>query len=576
MQEPTQRGSSGLRARVLCNVAAGLLCAWWLVACAGAARAEIPAEWIGSKVVSVQVVGEASGSIDERALGVPLGAPLNRALIRAALERLGQQGRWSDIQVDAVRVDEGVALLFQLVPRLVVRRVDVVGNRALDNRDIERVVGLREASEIDRENFPALIAALQKEYEVHGYYETRIEFVVRDTDDPALKVLRVEISEGPATRISSVSFRGEALPRRRGVRRLLGVGVGEPADLPRIQDGLDRTEAVLRQLGYHAAELGDATLERHGRHARVIVNSNIGPHFEVRFSGAGPISRSELYATLALDQERFSGEGSLRGAEQKLSELYRRYGFRDVKVTAAGHDEIRTLPGTKPNETWQEHVSVIEVSIDTGSQTEVDAITFPGASFFSTAFLREQVFSYLEQELPGSSFRAPVDSEVADQLGLGGGFDHRAREVQKPILLDPRKLWHASTYARAVEHIRELYQAEGFLDAKVSEASLTALPEQDHAIAIISIAEGPRTFLYDVRVENNQKLSGRTLLTVAGLVRNQPFSYLKLEEARLRMVSACQEEGFTFAKVEPSVRTSDDGTRAEVTFRVDEGYQVRV
>jgi outer membrane protein assembly factor BamA len=42
------------------------------------------------------------------------------------------------------------------------------------------------------------------------------------------------------------------------------------------------------------------------------------------------------------------------------------------------------------------------------------------------------------------------------------------------------------------------------------------------------------------------------------------------------MVSACQEEGFTFAKVEPSVRTSDDGTRAEVTFRVDEGYQVRV
>ena len=58
----------------------------------------------------------------------------------------------------------------------------------------------------------------------------------------------------------------------------------------------------------------------------MVVNSFIGPHFEVSFLGAGPISRSELYAALALDQERFSGEGSLRGAEQKVADLYRRYG----------------------------------------------------------------------------------------------------------------------------------------------------------------------------------------------------------------------------------------------------------
>ena len=551
-----------------------LLCG--LLGWTGAARAEIPAEWIGAKVVSVQVVGEVAGSVDERALGVPLGAPLNRALVRAALDRLGQQGRWSDIQVDAVRVDDGVALLFLLVPRLVVRRVDVVGNRMLDKREITRVVGLREESEIDRDNFPALIEALQKEYAIHGYYAARANFVIRDTDDPALKVLRVEIVEGPPTRISSVLFRGEALPRRRGVRRLLGVGVGEPADLPRIQQGLERTQTLLRQKGYHGAQLGDASLERHGSHARVIVQSTIGPRFEVRFAGAGPISRSELYATLALDQERFAGEGSLRGAEQKLSELYRRYGFRDVQVKAAASEQTRSLPGTHPNETWQEHVMVIDVRIDTGEQTEIEAITFPGASFFSTAFLREQVFSYLEQDLPGSSFQAPVDSEVADQLGLGGGYDHRKREVPKPLLLDPRRLFHAPTYARAVEHIRELYRAEGFLESSVSEVSLTALPEPHHAIALISIAEGPRTFLYDVRVENNSKLSSRALLTVAGLTRDQPFSYLKLEEARLRMVGACQEEGFNFAKVEASVRTSEDGTRAEVTFRVDEGYLVRV
>lgn len=543
---------------------------------AAAARAEIPAEWLGTKVVSVRVVGEAAGSIDERALGVPLGAPLNRALVRAAVDRLGQQGRWSDVQVDAVRVDEGVALLFHLVPRLVVRRVDVVGNRVLENRELIRVLGLHEESEIDREHFPSLIAALEREYETAGFYESQARIVLRDTDDPARKVLRVEIVEGPPTRISSVVFRGEALPRRRGVRRLLGVGLGDPADLARIQLGLDETELLLRRSGYHAAELGAPKLERSGRQARVVVESFIGPPFEVRFHGAGPISSSELYQALALDQERFAGEGSLRGIEQKVSELYKRYGFRDVRVIARSRDEARIRPGDEPLAEREEHVMVIDVQIETGAQLEIDAVTFPGATFYSTAFLREQVFSYLEQDLPGSSLREPVDSEVVDQLGLGGSNDRRPRDVPKPILLDPRRMFHAPTYARAVEHIRELYRAEGFLDANVSEVMLTPLATPNHAIAIISVAEGPRTFLYDVRIENNRQLSSRALLEAAGLVRDQPLSYLKLEEARLRMASACQEEGFFFVKIEPSVRRSDDGTRAEVTFHIDEGYPVRV
>ena len=540
------------------------------------ARAEIPEAWLGTRVVGLQVVGDAAGSIDQRELGVPLGAPLNRALLRGALERLGNQGRWADIQIDALRDESGVTLLFRLTPRLVVKRVDVVGNATLDNRDVTRILGLHEASEIDAERFPELELLLKKEYAARGHHAAQVSIVLRDTDDPAQKVFRVEIDEGPATTIASVVFRGDPLPRRRGVRRLLGVGVGAPADLTRIQDGLDKTEALLRQSGYHAAELGQASLEREGLRARVIVHSDIGHRFEVRFAGAGPISRSELYASLALDQERFQGEGSLRGVEQKVADLYRRYGYRDVRVEASASEQLRKQPSTRPGEWWEERLMVINVRIVTGAQLEIEAITFPGASYFSTSFLREQVFSYLEQELPGSSLREPVDSDLVDQIGLGGAREQRTRTLKKPLLLDPRKLFHAPTYENAVEHIRELYRAEGFLDVRVSEVALEPLREEQHAIAVISITEGPRTFLYDVRVENNRKLSSRALLVAAGLTRDAPFSYLKLEEARLRMVQACQEEGFFFAKVEPSVRRSDDNTRAEVTFHVDEGYPVRV
>jgi outer membrane protein insertion porin family len=542
---------------------------------ASPAYAEIPAEWLGAKVVALRVVGPAEGNVEPRELGVPIGAPLNRALVRTALARLTGSGRWADVQVDAERLEDGVVLLFQLQPRLTVRRVDAVGNQVLDAREVERVIGMREESEIDVERFPAQIEALKQEYQSHGRFETEVQIALRDTDDPALKVVRVEIQEGPATTIGDVQFRGEPLPRRRGVRWLLGVGVGAPADLAKIQEGLEKTEQLLRRNGYYASELGQPSLERHRGRATVVVESTIGPRYEVRFTGQGQLRASELYASLALEQERFTGEGSLRAIEQKVADYYRHYSFRAVEVHAQQRLEIRRQPAPE-GRLWEERVMVIDVQITPGTQTTVDAITFPGATHFSTAFLREQVYSYLEQELPGSSTREPVDSDVADRLGLGGARATRAREIPKPLLLDPRRMFHASTYDDAVEHIRELYRGEGYLDVVVDDVKLTPLAEPDHVVARISVAEGARTFLHDVQIENNRQLSSRALLIAAGLSREQPFSYLKLEEARLRMIAACQEEGFFFCQVEPSVRRSGDGTRADVQFRIEEGYPVRV
>lgn len=561
------------RAVVLWSILALVLC---MCVPALRAHAELPPEWLGSKVVAVEVVGEQAGRVDERELGIVPGVTLERSLLREAVERLASSGTWSDIQVDGVRSEEGVRLSFRLVPRLLVRRVDVIGNRVIDDVEARRILGVGEQSEVARDSFPALVEALRNAYAQRGYHGAEARIVLRDTDEPALKVMRVEIAEGKATKLRGVHFRGEALPRRRGVRRLLGLGIGDPADMRRITEGLERTEKVLRSSGYYASELSNPRLARRGRGATLIVDSTIGPRFELTFEGNGPISPSELFAALSLERERFHGEPSLRALEQKVAEVYRLHGFPEVAVSARATPQVRFVRAQEPGKFFREQVVLLSVRIDRGEQLEIEAITFPGATFFSTAFLREQVYSYLEAELPGSSVRAPVDSELADRLGFGGSKRPRERDLPKPLLRDPRRLFHEPSYARAVDHIRELYRSEGFLEAQVEEVTLSPLPRPHHAIAVISVVEGPRTFLHDVFVEGNRALSSRTLLAASGLSRATPFSYMKIEEARLRILSAAQEEGFYFARVEPSVRMSDDGTRAEVTFRVDEGYPVRV
>ena len=540
-------------------------------------RAEVPEEWLGVRIVEVRVVGEEAGRVDVSELGVRLGERLSRGMVRGAISGLIEQGRWADIQVDAAPAPGGgLVLLFHLTPRLIAHRIDVVGNREFDDREVLRLLSAHEGGEIEREQFAGWTEALREKYAEAGYHAARVRLVLRDMDDPAHKVVRVEIQEGEPTRISSIVFAGDTLPQRRGMRRILGFRAGDVANMARIQAGLHRAERELRRQGYYRASFGEPRLEEKGRRVRVLIPSRVGPRYEIRFQGGAPLSDSELFAALDFSEERVKGEASLRALEQELSQLYRRYGFPSAKVRMKERLETRIVRSKVLSREWEEQVLVLEVAIKTGEQLEIDAITFPGATHFTANFLREQIYSYSEEDMEGAPFRDPVDPYLADQVGFGGARPRRLRVTDRPMRMDPRHLFYASSYEQALSHLRELYQGDGFLDVKVSDVELRPLQQPNHAVAVVSIDEGPRTFLYDVGVANNQAIASRALLAAAGLKRNSPFSYLKLEEARLRLVEAYQERGFFFARVDPTVTISDDGTRASVLFHVEEGYLVHV
>src|SRR5690606_19694138 len=60
------------------------------------------------------------------------------------------------------------------------------------------------------------------------------------------------------------------------------------------------------------------------------------------------------------------------------------------------------------------------------------------------------------------------------------------------------------------------------------------------------------------------------------LERGQAFSHALLDEARARVEELYREEGYLYARVEPSVRFSGDRTRALVSLTITEVYPVSV
>ncbi len=102
----------------------------------GRAAAQVPLELRGRRVVSVEIAGVTAGITPERDVGIPLGVPVNRRMIRNAIRRLAESGRWGDVQIDLVPVPDGVKVVAHLTPRVLLARVEVSGNEEIDDAEL--------------------------------------------------------------------------------------------------------------------------------------------------------------------------------------------------------------------------------------------------------------------------------------------------------------------------------------------------------------------------------------------------------------------------------------------------------
>ncbi len=531
-----------------------------VLACASSASAQIPTHLERRRVASVRVTGETSGATGARDVGIPIGAPLTRRLVRSAMDRLLESGRWADVQIDALPRGAEVELVVQLTPRIVITRVDIEGNAVMSAEDARQALALGPNGELEDRDLRTLARAVAAEYAERGYADARVTLRLRDTDDPSRKVMLMLVTEGEPLRIASYAYDGDPPPARFDLPGEIGLGVGAVLDRRRLADGVERAAQRLREEGWLEARLGQPTVERREDGAHVLLPARIGPEYEVRLIGHAPVPRETIASALNLREERLT-RTSLEALRSRVLDVLRRHGFHDATV------EIARFAGRR------EGTAVLEVRMHPGRQLDVVGMSFPGATHFGSDYLRDQLISVLEEDLPDTRLFAPVDSDTLDRIGLSGRSPRR-RSVPAPLEVDPSRVFYEPLYEQAIEHLTELYQAQGYLSARIGPVRLEPVG-RGRAVVAIPVYEGPRTLLFGVTLRGNELIGDRELLRAAELTRGEAFSYLALEEAVARMTELYQERGYLYARVEPDVRFSEDRERAEVAIRVIERFEVR-
>ena len=541
----------------------GLCLSLCLVFAAGLARAEIPNELRGRRIIGVRLGGDSAQIAGPELTGIPAGELLDRSLVRAAVQRLLASGRWVDVQVEAEPAKNGVVLVFYLEPRIFVRRIEVRGYDQLDEQVVRDALGVGVGAEVRVDALPALAASVRRTYAERGYLGTRVAVRFRATDDPSQRVLLVEIDEGGPTRISELQLRGPnaQLPEGpEGVFEAMGLARGDVLNRQLLTAALRKGEQYLRDRHHLEARIESPVITVRGERAILAFPTHIGPRYRLQVEGATPLKDTEIAGTVLLPEAPLTAE-SIEAMPERIKDVYRKNGFLHARASVS-----RKLLG--PND------ALLHARIDPGAQVDVALVSFPGARHFSTEFLREQLSSYLDEDLPGGGLVGTVDSHVTGEI-IGGTPAGQQRELPRPTEQDPDRTYYEPTYLEAIKHLAELYQAAGFLSVRVDSPHLRMLDDA-HATVSIAIEEGPRTLLHSVVLHGQEQLSAQELLIASGFVRSAPFSYLALEEARVRMQELYQERGYMFARIEPSVRFSSDRTRAEVKVQIVESFPVTV
>ncbi|MEZ4406449.1 MAG: POTRA domain-containing protein [Polyangiales bacterium] len=524
-------------------------------------QAPLPgAEGLSGPVVSVRLEPPMSGENPWSRTGLAPNAEFTPAAARAALRVALATGTFAEAVVSARRSADGrgVEVVIRGERRYRLQSYVLHGVEARTQDEVGQDLNLSPRGAVTESAVEAAMRRVTRAYRDQGFVDVDVGYTWRETDDPAVRVLVVEVREGAPARVGSVTLEGVPADVLSDVRTALAIRRGDVAVPRAASTGRDAALRVLRARGHLAASASEPvwTTRAQGAGAATLRDLTLrftpGDRYRVAWQGLRSFPVEGMNAALRLEDERGFDGATLDALLARVKDYYVRRGFLDAEVSAV----------VAPD---GEGRRVVRITIREGQQVWISRMTFAGAHAFTQEQLRATVESALTSELPDDP--SPYTTERLD----------RARTYVPALFAEVVR-----------ERIVRRYRERGYLDARVSAPTTERVPDprgprdprgvpHPPTLAVrFEVTEGPQTFIEEVRFEGHRAASSARLASEMNLELGLPLSYASVDEARVRLLAWYREEGFAFARVEPEVERSPDRTRARVKVVIHEGPRVRV
>ncbi|UCE40310.1 MAG: BamA/TamA family outer membrane protein [Candidatus Aminicenantes bacterium] len=438
--------------------------------------------------------------------------------ITESIRQIYQTGLFSDVKV-LKEGDQETKLTFLLTRKLLIRKIDFIGNREIPRKNLEEnLFALKREGSYSADNLDRAVEEIREILRREGFFQAEIEPVVEQNPDvPEVNISFIIHSVKKYT-IGKIDFTGNLVISEQELRKKMRTKEGKefvPSDL---EADLEQIRQSYRGLDYQRAEA-------------LIV--------EQRFDDA---KEQVFFVLQILPQEKI--EITVIGADVPLdflkpiweAQIFEEWGLREGDAKIINHLRKKGYIFATVNSSVQYENNLMRVfhRVSPGERFKIQKVSFIGMEYFTSDQLREK-------------------------LMLTGNFPL----FQK---VDGAKLYELP------QEVELLYKSHGFSDTHVEVAFDR---EGNKLKPILSIQEGKQEKIESISIQGGTLFAEDILMEMIGGIPGGGFFQPDIQKDIERLKRYYLNQGVRGTEIVAVVQQVQDNLYS-IRFEIEEGQKIRI
>ncbi len=494
-------------------------------------------------VQKIEIKGLSSISKEELLylLDIRTGSPLNKADLKEGIKRAFLKGIFEDIRVESANAAE-TSLRVVVKEKKIVDTVKIKGNDHFSNKYVKKHFASVKGERLSFLKIQNGIAELRNGFAKRGFPHSEVAYHIVPEKNNKVGVV-ISVREGKPELVDDivVSEPGNA------VKSGLPLSKG---------DIFDRTkmDVMVRKITEHYKKEGyvGTVLVYSYKDGLLNIKLNTGEKLIISFMGNSALASKALMKEVPFFEVNEFSEDLLEETTSRITDLYRKSGYPFAQVAP-----VRTTAGEKTS---------IEFFVFEGDKYIVSSVEFEGVTIpreglknflimrpgdnYNPDFLETDMdnivefyhaMGYLYMEIHEPEIKMPKNKveikffvDEGPQVLLSGiavkGNKHFTTEdIMKHISLKPGQPYNEVDMSEAKRKISELYNQNGFLDAKVTMEREISGPSANISF---TVQEGDITLFGKTIITGNERTRQYVIKNELLHKQDNPFDYSLLLKER--------------------------------------------
>jgi len=460
------------------------------------------------KIVAIRIVKENGEVLSNASSGITVetGKPLDRAKVAESLRTLYRTGDYADLRAIVTPEADGARLDFVVRENLFFNQVRIEGLSAPPSEaSAAAAMQIALGQTYRRTTVDEALERLRETLREEGLYQAEVSAETVPHPETHQMDIIVHAKSGPRARVGNIQLKNETEYRDAEILSRLRMKAGSDITSAKLQRGTDRIRKYLIKKGHlsgrAAVRRGDYNAAKNTIPLELDVTE--GPRVQITVTGAS-FSQGELKKLIPVYQEGAVDADLLEEGKRNIRERLERQGYfdADVNYTTETHEAKPARGVARGTE------EIITYKVERGNRHKLVGIEITGNKYFDTELLRSRLQIF------------------------GGAFASSGRFSRKLVDSDAQSM-------------RDLYQANGFLDARVEAHVEDNYKGKEGDVFIrFEVQEGKQTRVASLSIDGIHVFKEEELLGVIGSTPGQPYSDFGVTTDRDNILALYFNEGF--------------------------------